>query len=81
MCYTPHLLGIVNDDIKQCSFDKALKDSGLSLMATFLLLEPDVKHKVAANNAYAVIDYLRLVNLGLIALFTNCMLTSVKGKN
>ena len=81
MCYTPQLLGIVNDEINQWSFDKALKDSGLSLMAIFPQLEFDVKHKVAANKAYAITDTLRLISLGLSALFSNCMLTSVRGKN
>ena len=55
------------------------EDSVISLLNSYLGLKFDVVH-AATNNRYADIKDIKLVSLGLIALFSNYMLTASSGK-
>ena len=56
------------------------EDSVFSLLNSYLEINFDVLH-AATNNRYTDGNDIRLVNLGLIALFSNCKLTTSSGKH
>ena len=78
--YNPAEISTINTAISQIYFNIPREESVISLLNSYLELNFDVLHAVT-NNKYADANVIRLVNLGPIALFSNCKLTTSSGKH
>ena len=78
--YSPSEINTVNTTNSQVYINIPREDSVISLLNSYLELDFDVLH-VGTNNRYVDGNIIRLVNLGLIALFSNYKLTTSSGKH
>ena len=77
--YSPSEINTINTNNSQIYIIIPREDSVISLLNSYLELDFDVLH-AATNNRYVDGTDIRLVNLGLIALFSNYKLTTSSGK-
>ena len=73
--YSPSEISTINTLNSQVYTNIPREDSAISLLTFYLELSFDVLH-AATNNRYVDGNDIRLVNLGPIALFSKCKLTS-----
>ena len=78
--YSPSEIITINTVNSQVYVNIPREDSVISLLNSYLEINFDVLH-AATNNRYADGNDIRLVNLGPIALFSNCKLTTSSGKH
>ena len=78
--YSPSEISTINTANSQIYIDIPRGDSVKSLLGSLIRLNFDVLH-AATNNRHADGDQIRLVNEGLIALFSNYKLQSSSGKH
>ena len=78
--YSPAEISTINTANSQRYIKIPREDSVNSLLNSYLELNFDVLH-AADNNRYVDANDIRLVNLGPIALFSNCKLTTSSGKH
>ena len=67
--FTPPSLNLVNEENNQDFIDIPRNYSAISLKDSYLELDFNVTQRAGAHNRYVDNDYIRLVNLGRIALF------------
>ena len=78
--YSPAEISTINTANSQIYINIPREDSVISLLNSYLELNFDVLH-AATNNRYVDGNDIRLVNLGVIALFSNYKLTTSSGKH
>ena len=78
--YSPAEISTINTAISQIYINIPREDSVISLLNSYLELNFDVLH-AATNNRYVDGNDIRLVNLRVIALFSNYKLTTSSGKH
>ena len=78
--YSPSEISTINTANSQVYVNIPREDSVISLLNSYLELNFDVLH-AATNNRYVDGNDIRLVNLGVIALFSNYKLTTSSGKH
>ena len=78
--YSPSEISTINTANSQLYINIPREDSVISLLNSYLDLNFDVVH-AATNNRYADGNDIRLVNLGLVALFSNYKLSTSSGKH
>ena len=78
--YSPSEISRINTANSQVYNNIPREDSVISLLNSYLELNFDVLH-AATNNRYVDGNDIRLVNLGVIALFSNNKLTTSSGKH
>ena len=78
--YTSPSLNLVDGESIQIFSDIPREDSAISLKDSDLELDFNVTHRAGAHAPYADGDHIRLVNLGLLALFDKHRLTSSSRK-
>ena len=78
--YIPPSLNLLNGENNQFFIDIPREDSAFSLKDSYLELDFNVTYRAGAHARYVDIDYIRLVNLGPIALFKKYRLTRSSGK-
>ena len=78
--YSPSEISTINTANSQIYINIPREDSLISLLNSYLDLNFDVVH-AATNNRYSDGNDIRLVNLGLVALFSNYKLTTSSGKH
>ena len=77
---SPSEFSTINRANSQIYINIPRKDSLISLLKSYLDLNFDVVH-AATNNRYVDADYIWLINLAAIALFSNFKLTTTSGKH
>ena len=78
--FSPSGIGTLNTPNSQIFINKPREDSVFSLLDSYIELNFDVLH-AASGNRYVDGDKIRLVNLGPIASFSNCIITTSSGKH
>ena len=78
--YNPSEMSTIKTATSQININIPREDSVVSLLKNYLETNFDVLH-AATNNKYVEGNDVRLVNLGPIALFSNCRLTTISGKH
>ena len=78
--YSPSEISTINTTNSQVFINIRREDSVISLLNSYLELDFDVLH-AGTNNRFVGGNNIRLVNLGPIALFSNCKLTTSSGKH
>ena len=78
--YNPSEISTINTTNSQIYIDIPREDSVISLLNSYFELNFDVI-KAATSNRYVDADDIRLINLGIIALFNNYKLTTSSGKH
>ena len=78
--YSPSEIITINTPNSQIYINIPREDGVISLLNSYIELNFDVL-KAATSNRYANADDIRLINLGSIALFSNCKLTTNSGKH
>ena len=78
--YSPSEISTINTPNSQRYMNIPREDSVISLLHSYLELNFDVI-QAATGNRYADADNIRLVNLGIIALFSTYKLTTSSGKH
>ena len=76
----PPSLNLVNGDNIQIFIDIPREDSAISLKGSYLELDYNVTQRAGAHGRSVDDNHIRLVNLGLIALFIKNRLTDSSGK-
>ena len=78
--YTPPSLNLVNGENIHIFIDIPSEDSAISLKDSYLKLDFKANHRAGVQARYTDDDQIRLVNLGVLALFDKYRLTSSSGK-
>ena len=78
--YSPSEISTINTPNSQVYISVPREDSVISLLNSYLEINFDVLH-AATNNRYVDGNDIRMVNLGLIGLFSNYKLTTSSGKH
>ena len=78
--YSPSEISTINTPNSQIYINIPREDSVISLLNSYLEIIFDVL-KAATDDRFANADTIRLVNLGVIALFSNYKLTTSSGKH
>ena len=78
--YSPSKISTINTANSQIYINIPREDSPISLLESYLDFNFDVLH-VASNNRYVDPDNIWLLNLAVIALFSNFKLTTSSGKH
>ena len=78
--YSPSETSTINTPNSQIYINIPREDSVISLLNSYIEINFDVS-KAATSNRYADADYIRLINLGPIALISNYKLSTSSGKH
>ena len=78
--FSPSGISTLNTPNSQNFINKPREDSVISLLDSYIELNVDVLH-AASGNRIVDGDKIRLVNLGPIASFSNCIITTSSGKH
>ena len=78
--YSPSEISTINTPNSQIYINIPREDSVISLLNSYVEIIFDVL-KAATDDRFANADTIRLVNLGVIALFSNYKLTTSSGKH